>query len=132
MVRLDVEKEEEPDSKLPTSVESTKKQESSRKISISAILSMPKPLTVWNTTNCEKFLEMGPDHLTCLLRKLYMGQEATIKTGHGIMDCLQIGKGVCQGRIMSPCLFTLYAEYIMRNARLDETCWNQDCQEKYQ
>ena len=65
--------------------------------------------------------EMGiPDHLTCLLRKLYAGQEATVRTGHGTTDWLQIGKGVCQGCILSPCLFNLYAEYIMRNARLDE------------
>ena len=65
--------------------------------------------------------EMGiPDHLTCLLRNLYAGQEATVRTGHGTTDCFQIGKGVCQGYILSPCLFNLYAEYIMRNAELDE------------
>ena len=61
-----------------------------------------------------------PDHLTCLLRNLYAGQEATVKTGHGTTDCFQIGKGVRQGCILSPCLFNLYADYIMRNARLDE------------
>ena len=61
-----------------------------------------------------------PDHLTCLLRNLYAGQEATVRTGHGTTDWFQIGKGVCQGRILSPCLFNLYAEYIMRNAGLDE------------
>ena len=61
-----------------------------------------------------------PDHLTCLLRNLYAGQEATVRTGHGITDWFQIGKGVCQGRILSPCLFNVYAEYIMRNAGLDE------------
>ena len=60
------------------------------------------------------------DHLTCLLRNLYAGQEATVRIGHGITDRFQIGKGVCQGCILSPCLFNLYAEYIMRNARLDE------------
>ena len=77
--------------------------------------------------------EMGiPDHLTCLLRNLYAGQEATVRTGHGITDWFQIGKGVRQGCILSPCLFNLYAEYIMRNAGLEETSWNQDCQEKYQ
>ena len=61
-----------------------------------------------------------PDHLTCLLRNLYAGQEAAVRTGHETMDCFKIGKGVCQGCILSPCLFNLYAEYIMRNARLDE------------
>ena len=65
--------------------------------------------------------EMGlPDHLTCLLRNLYAGQEATVRTGHGTTDWFQIGKGVCQGCILSPCLFNLYAEYIMRNAGLEE------------
>ena len=65
--------------------------------------------------------EMGiPDHLTCLLRNLYTGQEATVGTGHGRMDCFQIGKGVCQGCILPPCLHNLYAKYIMRNARLNE------------
>ena len=61
-----------------------------------------------------------PDHLTCLLRNLYAGQEATVRTGHGITDWLQIGKGVRQGCMLSPCLFNFYAEYMMRNARLDE------------
>jgi len=61
-----------------------------------------------------------PDHLTCLLRNLYVGQEATVRTGHGRMYWFQTGKGVCQGCILPPCLFNLYAEYIMRNARLDE------------
>ena len=65
--------------------------------------------------------EMGiPDHLCCLLRNLYAGQEATVRTGHGTTDWFQIGKGVCQGCILSPCLFNFYAEYIMQNARLDE------------
>ena len=65
--------------------------------------------------------EMGiPDHLTCLLRNLYAGQEATVRTGHGITDWFQIGKRVCQGCILSPCLFNFYAEYIMRNAGLEE------------
>ena len=68
-----------------------------------------------------KIQEMGiPDHLTCLLRNLYAGQEATVRTGHGTTDWFQIGKGVCQGYILSPCLFNLYAEYIMRNAGLEE------------
>ena len=81
---------------------------------------MPKPLTVWITTNWKILKEMEiPDHLTCLLRNLYAGQEATVRTKHGIM-WFQIGKGVCQGCILSPCLFNLYAEYIMRNTGLDE------------
>ena len=62
-----------------------------------------------------------PDHLTCLLRNLYAGQEATVRTGHGTTDWFQIGKGVCQGCVLSPCLFNLYAEYIMRNGGLEET-----------
>ena len=77
--------------------------------------------------------EMGiPDHLTCLLRNLYAGQEAAVRTGHGTTDWFQIGKGVRQGCILSPCLFNLYAEYIMRNPGLEDTRWNQDCREKYQ
>ena len=100
---------------------SSKKQESSRKTPISALLTMPKPLTVWITTNWKILKEMGiPDHLTCLLRNLYAGQEATVRTGHGTTDWLQIGKGVCQGCILSPCLFNLYAEYILRNTGLKE------------
>ena len=83
---------------------------------------MPKPLTGWITTNQEILKEMGiSDHLTCLLRNLYAGQEATVRTGHGTTDWFQIGKGVCQGCILSPSLFNLYAEYIMRIAGLDET-----------
>ena len=76
---------------------------------------------MWITTNCGKFFILGvPDHLICLLRNLYAGQEATVRTGPGTTDWFQIGKGVCQGCIFSPCLFNLYAEYIMRNARLNE------------
>ena len=82
---------------------------------------MPKPLTVWTTTNWEILKEMGiPDHLTCLLRNMHAGQEATVRTGHGTTDWFQIGKGVHQGFVLSPCLFNLYAEYIIRNAELDE------------
>ena len=106
---------------------SSPKQESSRKTSTSALLTMPKPLTMWITIELWKILkEMGvPDHLTCLyltclLRNLYAGQEATVRTGHGTTDWFQIGKGVHQGCILSPCLFNLYAEYIMRNAGLEE------------
>ena len=77
--------------------------------------------------------ELGtPDHLTCLLRNLYAGQEATVRTGHGTTDWFQIGQGVHQGCILSPCLFNLYAEYIMRKSGLDEAQTNQDCWEKYQ
>ena len=83
---------------------------------------MPKTLTVWITINWKILREMRiPDHLTCLLRNLYAGQEATVRNGHGTTDWFQIGKGVCQGCILSPCLFNLYAEYIMRNAGLEET-----------
>ena len=118
--KLYLEKAEETEIKLPTSVGSSKKQESSRKTS-SALLSVPKPLAVWIKTTWKILKEMEiPDHLTCLLRNLFAGQEATVKTGHGTTDWFQIGKGVCQGCILSPCLFNLYAEYIMRNARLDE------------
>ena len=72
-----------------------------------------------------------PDHLTCLLRNLFAAQDTTVKTEHGTADWFQTGKGVRQGCILSPCLFNLYAEYIMRNAGLEER-WNQDCREKYQ
>ena len=97
------------------------KGKSSSKTSISALLTTPKSLTMWITTNSGKFFKMGiPDHLTCLLRNLYGGQEATVRTGHGTTDWFQIGKGVCKGCMLSPCLFKLYAEYIMRNAGLEE------------
>ena len=121
MFKLVLEKAEEPEIKLPTSAGSWKKQESSRKTSISALLPMPKPLTVWITINWKILKEMGiPDHLTCLLRNLYAGQEAAIRTGHGAIDWFQIGKRVRQGCLLSPCLFNFYAEYIMRNAGLEE------------
>ena len=121
MFKLDLEKAEEPEIKLPTSIGSLKKQESFRKTSTSALLTMPKPLTVWITTDWKTLKEMGtPDHLTCLLRNLYTGQEATVRTGHGTTDWFQIGKGVRRGCILSPCLFNLYAENIRQNAKLDE------------
>ena len=83
---------------------------------------MPKPLTVDHNKLWKILKEMEiPDHLTCLLRNLHSGQEATVRTGHGTTDWFQIGKGVRQGCILSPCLFNLYAEYIMRNAGLQET-----------
>ena len=98
-----------------------KAREFQKKTSIAALLTMPKLLTMWITINLKILKEMGiPDHLTCLLRKLYGGQEATVRTGHGTRDWFQIGKGVRQGCVMSPCLFNLYAEYIMRNAGLKE------------
>ena len=82
---------------------------------------MLKPWTVWITTNWKILKEMGiPDHHTCLLRNLYAGQEATVRTGHGTTDWFHIGKGVRQGYILSPCLFNFYAEYIIRNAGLEE------------
>src|SRR5574340_1344567 len=82
---------------------------------------MPQPLTVWITTKWKILKEMGiPDHLTCLLRSLYAGQEATVRIGHGTTDWFQIEKGVRQGCILSSCLFNLYATYIMRNAGLEE------------
>ena len=84
-----------------------KARQFSRKTSISALLTMPKSLTVWITINWKILQEMGiPDHLTCLLRNLYAGQEATVRTGHGTTDWFQIGKGVCQGCILSPCFLT--------------------------
>ena len=104
MFKLDLEKAEEPEIKLPTSVGESKKQESSRKTSTFTLLTTPKPLIVWIKTNCGKFFKMGlPDHLTCLLRNVYAGQEATIRTGHGTTDWFQIGKGVRQGCILSLC-----------------------------
>ena len=95
--------------------------ESSRKTSTSVLLTMPKPLTVWIATNWKILKEMRiPDHLTCLLRNLYAGQEATVRTGHGTTDWFQIGKGILQGCILSPSLFNLYAEYIMQKAMLGD------------
>ena len=122
MFKTDLEKAEEPEIKLPTSTGSSKRQESSRKTSISSLLNMPKPLTLWITTNWKILQEMGiPEYLTCLLRNLYAGQESTVQTGHKTTDWFQIGKGVRQGCILSPCLFNLYAEYIMRNTGLEDT-----------
>ena len=112
MFNLVLEKAEEPEIKLPTSDGSSKKEESSRKTSISALLTMPKPLTVDHNKLRKILKEMGiPDHLTCLLRNLYAGQEATVRTGHGTTDWFQIGKGVHQSCILSPCLFNLYTSW---------------------
>ena len=121
MFKLVLEKAEEPEIKLPTSARSSKNQESSRKTSISALLTGRAFDCVDHKKLWKILKEMGiPDHLTCLLRNLYANQEATVRTGHGTTDWFQIGKGVCQGCILSPCLFNLYAEYIMRNTGLDE------------
>ena len=91
-----------------------------QKKSTSASLTTIKPLCGSQQTG--KFLEMGiPDHLICLLRNLYTSQEATVRTGHGTTNWFKIGKGVCQGYILSPCLFNLYVECIIWNARLDES-----------
>ena len=118
--KLVLEKAEEPEIKLPPSL-NHQKSKSFRKTSISALLIIPKPLTVWITTNWKILQELGiPDHPTCLLRNPYAGQEATVRTGRGRAGWFQIGQGVHQGCIMSPCLFNLYAEYIMKNAELDE------------
>ena len=115
-------KAEEPEIKFPTSTGSPKKEKSSRTTSTSALLTMPKPLTVWVMTNWKILKGMGiPDHQTCLLRNLYASQEATIRSGHRTTNWFQIGKGVHQDCILSPCLFNLYAGYVMRNAGLDET-----------
>ena len=92
----------------------TERQENSRKTSTSASLTTLKPLPVWTTTNWKILKEMGiPDHLTCFLRNLYAGQEATVRTKHGTTDWFQIGKGVRQGCILPPCLFNFYEGYIM-------------------
>ena len=122
MFKLVLEKAEEQEIKLPTSAGSWKKQKSSRKTSISALLTMPKPLDCVDHNKLWKILkEMGiPDYLTCLLRNLCAGQEAIVRTGHGRTAWFQIGKGVHQGCILLPCLFNLYAEYIMRNTGLEE------------
>ena len=119
MFKLALEKAEEPEIKLLTSAGSMRKPESSRKISTSALLTMPKPLTMWITTNWKILQEMGlPDHLTCLLRNVYASQEATVWAWNKRM--VPNHEGVLQGCILSPCLFNLYTEYTMRNAGLDE------------
>ena len=121
MIKLVLEKTEEPETKLPTSAGSSNKQDSSRKTSF-CFIDYAKDFDCVDHSKLWKILkEMGiPDHLICLLRNLYAGQEATVRTEHGTTDCFQIGKGVHQGCILSPCLFNLYAEYIMRNTTLQE------------
>ena len=122
MFKLVLEKTEESEIKLPTSAGSWKKQEFQKNIYF-CFIDYAKAFDCVDHNKLQKILkEMGiPDHLTCLLRNLYSGQEATVTTGHGTTDWFQIGKGVHQGCIFSPCLFNLYAEYVMRNAGLEET-----------
>ena len=121
MFKLVLEKAEEPEIKLPTCAGSWKKQESSRKTSTSDCLCQSLDYVdykkLWKILKAMRI----PDHLTCLLRNLYAGQEEIIRTGHGTTDWFQIGKGVRQGYILSPCTFNFYAQYIMRNAGLEET-----------
>ena len=124
MFKLVLEKAEAPEIKSPTSAGSSKKQESSRKKNIYfCFIDYAKAFDCVDHNKLWKILEeMGiPDHLVCLLINLYAGQEATVRTGHGTTDWFQRGKGVHQGCIVSPCLFNLYTEYIMRNAGLEET-----------
>ena len=123
MFKLVLENAEEPEIKLATSAGSWKKQESSRKNFYFCFLDYAKAFDCVDHNKLWKLLqEIGiPDHLTCLLRNLYTGQEATVRTGHGTTDWFHIGKGVRQGCILSPCLFNFCAEYIMRNAVLEET-----------
>ena len=121
MFKLVLEKAKEPEIKLPTSAGSSKKQEFQENIYF-CFIDYVKAFDCLDHKKLWKILkEMGiPDHLTCLLRNLYVVQKATVRTGHGTPDWFQIGKGVCQGCILSPCLFNLFAEDIMRNAGLDE------------
>ena len=120
--KLDFKKTEEPGIKLPTFTGSWKSKRVPEKSIYFWFVDYAKALTVWIMTNCGKFFKkMGiPDQLTCLLRNLYAGQESIARIGHGTTDWFQIRKGVHQGRILLPCLFNFYAEYIMWNARLDE------------
>ena len=119
MFKLDLEKAEKPEIKLPTSAGSSKKQEFQKNI---CFIDYFKAFDCVDHNKLWKILkEMGiPDHLTCLLRNLHAGQEASVRTGHGTTDWFQIEKGVGQGCILSSRLFNLYAECIMRNARLEE------------
>ena len=121
MFKLDLEKAEKPEIKLPTSARSSKKREFWKNIYF-CFIDYAKAFDYVDHSKLWKILkEMGiADHLTCLLRNLYAGQEATVKTGHGTTDWFQIGKGVRQGCILSPCFFNLYAEYKMRNVGLEE------------
>ena len=121
MFKLVLEKAEEPEIKLPISTGSLKKQEFQKNIYF-CFIDYARAFDCVDHNKLWKILkEMRiPDHLTCLLRNLYAGQEATVRTGHWTTDWFQIGEGVCQGYILSPCLFNLHAEYIMRSAGLEE------------
>ena len=135
MFKLVLEKAEEPEIKLPTSSGSWKKQESSRKNIYFCFLDYAKVFDCVDHNKLWKILkEMGlPDHLTCLLKNLYAGQEETVRTRHGTTDWFQIGKGVCLGCILSPCLFTLICTVHHEKCQARwSTSWNQDCREKYQ
>ena len=118
MFKLVLEKAEEPEFKMPTSNGSLKKQEFQKNIYF-CFIDQAKTFDCVDHNKLWKILKEIPDHLTCLLRNLYAGQKATVRTGYGT-DWFQIGKGVCQGCILSPCLFNFYAEYIMRNTGLKE------------
>ena len=122
MFKLVLEKAEEPEIKLPISAGSFKKQKRVSEKHYFCFIDYAKAFDCVDHNKLWKILkEMGiPDHLTCLLRNLYAGREATVRTGHGPTDWFQIGKGADQGCILSPCLFNLYAKYIMRNAGLEE------------
>ena len=122
MFKLDLEKAQAPEIKLPTSAGSSKKAREFHKNIYFCFINYAKAFDcVDHNKLCKILKEMGiPDHLTCLLRNMYAGQEATVRTEQGTTDWFQIGKGVHQGCVLSPCLFNLYAEYIMRNAGLDE------------
>ena len=122
MYKLELEKAEEQEIQLPTSIGSSRKQEFQKNIYY-CFFDYAKAFDCVDHNKLWKIIkEMGiPDHLTCLLRNLYAGQEAMVRTGHGTTDWFQTRKGVRQGCILSPCLFNFYAAYIMKNAELDET-----------
>ena len=132
MFKLVLEKAEEPEVKLSTSTGSLKKQESSRRTSTFALYA--KAFDYVEHNKLWKILkEMGiPDHLTCLLRNLYVGQEATVRTLHGTTECFRIGKGVWQGCVLSPCCLTTTQSTSFKMQAGWSTSWNQDCWEKYQ
>ena len=135
MFKLDLEKAEEPEIKLPTSSWIIEKARELQKNIYFCFIDNTKVFDCVDHNKLWKILkEMGIlDHLTCLLRNLYVDQEATVRTGHGTIVRFQIGKGVCEGHTLSPCLFNLYEEYIMRNAGLDKAQVGiKHCQEKYQ